>query len=91
VSISLSNEPLLYVDGRRVTAQGAPSSLRRPIIRSLNDIEPDDIESIENREGTRRGDHYGRRPRASFQIITNGPAGSGKFSQTLDRRLQLDR
>src|SRR5258708_4094070 len=46
-SISLSNEPLLYVDGVRVTAQGAPQWFTGgQSYDRVNDTEPDHIESI---------------------------------------------
>ncbi|HYU30371.1 MAG TPA: SusC/RagA family TonB-linked outer membrane protein [Gemmatimonadales bacterium] len=85
-SISLSNEPLLYVDGVRVTAQGAPQWFTGgQSYDRLNDIEPDDIESIEIVKGPAAATLYGADASAGvIQIITKrGRPGSGKFTQSL--------
>jgi len=85
-SISLSNEPLLYVDGVRVTAQGAPQFFTGgQSYDRLNDINPDDIESIEIVKGPAAATMYGADASAGvIQIITKrGRPGSGKFSQTV--------
>jgi TonB-dependent starch-binding outer membrane protein SusC len=85
-SISLSNEPLLYIDGVRVTSQGnnywftGGQSYER-----LNDLEPEDIESMEIVKGPAAATLYGADATAGvIQIITKrGRAGSGKFTQTV--------
>ena len=85
-SISLSNEPLLYVDGVRVTAQGAPQWFTGgQSYDRLNDIEPDDIESIELVKGPAAATLYGADASAGvIQVITKrGRPGSGKFTQSL--------
>jgi len=85
-SISLSNEPLLYVDGVRVTAQGAPQFFTGgQSYDRLNDIEPDDIESIELVKGPAAATLYGADASAGvIQVITKrGRPGSGKFSQSV--------
>ncbi len=85
-SISLSNEPLLYVDGVRVTAQGAPQWFTGgQSYDRLNDIEPDDIESIELVKGPAAATLYGADASAGvIQVITKrGRPGAGKFSQSL--------
>src|SRR2546427_9529331 len=85
-SISLSNEPLLYVDGVRVTAQGAPQWFTGgQSYDRLNDIEPDDIESIEIVKGPAAATLYGADASAGvIQIITKrGRPGTGKFTQSL--------
>jgi TonB-linked SusC/RagA family outer membrane protein len=85
-SISLSNEPLLYVDGVRVTAQGAPQFFTGgQSYDRLNDIEPDDIESIELVKGPAAATLYGADASSGvIQVITKrGRPGSGKFSQSV--------
>ncbi len=85
-SISLSNEPLLYVDGVRVTAQGAPQWFTGgQSYDRLNDIEPDDIESMEIVKGPAAATLYGADAAAGvIQVITKrGRPGSGKFTQSL--------
>jgi len=85
-SISLSNEPLLYIDGIRVASQGANywftggQSYER-----LNDLDPDDIESMEIVKGPAAATLYGADATAGvIQIMTKrGRAGSGKFTQTV--------
>ena len=56
-SVSLSNQPLVDVDGVRIRSDGYPKNLPRngntPTVRSgdvpspLNDIDPDDVERVE--------------------------------------------
>lgn len=62
-SFSLSNEPLLYVDGVRVdNAQGtghAVQAFGSGVISRLNDFNPDDIESIEIIKGPAAATLYG--------------------------------
>jgi TonB-linked SusC/RagA family outer membrane protein len=84
-SISLSNEPLLIIDGVRADSRntqiygtGGQQGSR------LNDINPDDIESIEIVKGPAAATLYGADASAGvIQIRTKrGQAGSG-FTQTL--------
>jgi TonB-linked SusC/RagA family outer membrane protein len=85
-SISLSNEPLLYVDGVRVTAQGAPQFFTGgQSYDRLNDIEPDDIESIEIVKGPAAATLYGADASAGvIQVITKrGRPGASKFTQSV--------
>lgn len=85
-SISLSNEPLLYIDGIRVTSQGnnywftGGQSYER-----LNDLSPDDIESMEIVKGPAAATLYGADATAGvIQIMTKrGRAGSGRFTQSV--------
>ncbi|HUE76299.1 MAG TPA: SusC/RagA family TonB-linked outer membrane protein [Longimicrobiales bacterium] len=62
-SFSLSNEPLLYVDGVRVdNAQAtghAVQAFGSGVISRINDFNPDDIESIEIIKGPAAGTLYG--------------------------------
>ncbi|MHB1071407.1 MAG: SusC/RagA family TonB-linked outer membrane protein [Gemmatimonadaceae bacterium] len=85
-SISLSNEPLVFIDGVRadsraqmVTFTGGQANSR------LFDINPEDIESIEVVKGPAAATLYGADASAGvIQIITKkGRAGANRFSQTL--------
>ncbi len=84
-SVSLSNEPLVFIDGvraddrnRQIYGVGGQQSSR------LNDIRPEDIESIEIVKGPAAATLYGADASAGvIQIITKrGQAGSG-FHQTI--------
>ena len=88
-SISLSNEPLLYIDGVRVVSGGAPQWFTGgQAYERLNDLEPEDIESMEIVKGPAAATLYGADATAGvIQVITKrGRPGSGKFTQnvTLD-------
>jgi len=82
-SISLSNEPLIYVDGIRVdsrqitVASGAVTS-------ALNNINPDDIESIEIVKGPAAATLYGADASAGvIQIITKKGRPTGDFTHRM--------
>jgi TonB-linked SusC/RagA family outer membrane protein len=85
-SISLSNEPLLYVDGVRVNnapATGfANQDFGSPSISRMNDINPDDIESIEIIKGPAAATLYGTEAsNGVIQIITKkGTTGAPRWS-----------
>jgi len=85
-SISLSNEPLLYVDGIRV-ASGASASFFTggQAYDRINEIDPEDIESIEMVKGPAAATLYGADASTGvIQIITKrGRVGAGRFSQNL--------
>ncbi|HXM38747.1 MAG TPA: SusC/RagA family TonB-linked outer membrane protein [Gemmatimonadales bacterium] len=84
-SISLSNEPLLYVDGIRVVSGGAPQFFTGgQAYERLSDIDPQDIESIELVKGPAAATLYGADASAGvIQIITKrGRPGAGHFSQS---------
>ncbi len=85
-SISLSNEPLLYVDGIRV-ASGASASFFTggQAYDRLNEIDPEDIESIEMVKGPAAATLYGADASTGvIQIITKrGRVGAGRFNQNV--------
>jgi len=95
-SISLSNEPLLYIDGIRVTTGGgATFGVGGQLYERLNDLDPSDIESIELVKGPAAATLYGADASTGvIQVITKrGRPGAGtRFSQsvTLDYN-SLDR
>ena len=85
-SISLSNEPLVYIDGIRVTSAGNPQWFTGgQSYERLNDLEPGDIESMEIVKGPAAATLYGADATAGvIQIITKrGRAGSGRFTQSV--------
>ena len=92
-SISLSNQPLVFIDGVRmdggfralmnVSGSGAASSGQAPSV--LNDLNPADIETIEVVKGPAAATLYGADASAGvIQIITKkGRIGSRSFTQDL--------
>jgi TonB-linked SusC/RagA family outer membrane protein len=85
-SISLSNEPLLYIDGVRVhSGGGAAFFTGGQAYERMHDIDPDDIESIEVVKGPAAATLYGADASTGvIQIITKrGRVGADRFSQTI--------
>ncbi|HUQ98470.1 MAG TPA: SusC/RagA family TonB-linked outer membrane protein [Gemmatimonadaceae bacterium] len=82
-SISLSNEPLVYIDGIRVdTKQTAVAA--GAVINPLNDIDPNEIESIEIVKGPAAATLYGADASAGvIQIITKRGSAGAAFRKTL--------
>jgi len=85
-SISLSDQPLIYIDGIRVAndVSTGPQTqfFSSSVITRLNDIDPDDIESIEIVKGPAAATLYGTEANNGvIQIITKrGKAGRAVFS-----------
>ncbi|CAN5842463.1 SusC/RagA family TonB-linked outer membrane protein [soil metagenome] len=85
-SLSLSQEPLLYVDGVRVNnAQGTgpvTQGFGSSVISRMNDFNPDDIESIEIIKGPAAATLYGTEAaNGVIQIITKrGNVGAPRFT-----------
>jgi TonB-linked SusC/RagA family outer membrane protein len=85
-SLSLSNEPLVYVDGIRVNSQAATGPVNQGFsgnaISRLNDINPDDIESVEVIRGPAAATLYGTEASGGvIQIITKkGSRGAPRWS-----------
>lgn len=88
-SISLSNTPLLYVDGVRVeNAQNAGpvnQAFGSSVISRINDFNPDDIESIEIIKGPAAATLYGTEAaNGVIQIITKkGVQGTPQWNLTV--------
>ena len=92
-SISLSNQPLVFIDGVRVdggfralmnvSGSGSASSGQAPSV--LNDLNTDDIETIEVVRGPAAATLYGADASAGvIQVITKkGRVGSRSFTQDL--------
>ena len=88
-SLSLSNEPLIYIDGVRANNQAAVGSFafngqEKPS--RMNDLNPEDIESIEVLKGPSAATIYGTEAsNGVIQIITKrGRAGRPTFESHLD-------
>jgi TonB-linked SusC/RagA family outer membrane protein len=87
-SFSLTDQPLIYVDGVRIAndVSTGPTSqfFGSAVISRLNDIDPDDIESIEVVKGPAAATLYGTEANNGvIQIITKqGRPGRATFSLT---------
>jgi TonB-linked SusC/RagA family outer membrane protein len=85
-SISLSNEPLVYIDGVRL-ADGAAAQwfTGGQSYERLNDLDPEDIESIELVKGPAAATLYGADASTGvIQVITKrGRPGAGRFAQSV--------
>lgn len=85
-SLSLSNEPLIYIDGVRVNSQVATGPTNQAFgstsISRINDINPDDIESIEVIKGPAAATLYGTEAsNGVIQIITKkGVMGRSRWT-----------
>lgn len=84
-SISLSNQPLIFIDGIRVDESQNTPGVGGQRTDRLNDINPDDIESIEVVKGPAAATLYGADASSGvIQIITKkGKLGSNTFQQSL--------
>ncbi|MFN5598043.1 MAG: SusC/RagA family TonB-linked outer membrane protein [Gemmatimonas sp.] len=84
-SINLSNQPLLFIDGVRVNEGLIASGQSGQQFDRLNDINPEESESIEVVKGPAAATLYGADASAGvIQIITKkGRAGANSFQQTL--------
>lgn len=84
-SINLSNQPLIFIDGVRIV-EGQPGlGVGGQSADRLNNINPDDIESIEVVKGPAAATLYGADASAGvIQIITkSGRSGTPRFQQRL--------
>ncbi len=84
-SINLSNQPLLFIDGVRINEGQIASGQSGQVYDRMNDINPEEIESIEVVKGPAAATLYGADASAGvIQIITKkGRAGSNSFQQNL--------
>ncbi len=84
-SISLSNEPLVFIDGIRMDS-GNPQiyDVSGQSVSRMNDLAPEDIESIEVVKGPAAATLYGADASAGvINIITKRGRASGGFTQTI--------
>ena len=81
-SLSLSNEPLIYVDGVQVSNAKGGFSLGGQDYSRLNDIDPEQIESVEVLKGPAAAAIYGSSAANGVVLLTTkkGRAGSGKVT-----------
>jgi TonB-dependent starch-binding outer membrane protein SusC len=84
-SINLSNQPLLFVDGVRILEGHLRGEVQGQAYDRMNDLSPDEIESIEIVKGPAAATLYGADASAGvIQIITKkGRPGANRFVQTL--------
>lgn len=84
-SINLSNQPLLFIDGVRINEGIIASGQSGQMFDRMNDISPDEIESIEVVKGPAAATLYGADASAGvIQIITKkGRPGANKFTQSV--------
>ncbi len=84
-SINLSNQPLLFIDGVRINEGQIGSGQSGQAFDRMNDLNPEEIESIEVVKGPAAATLYGADASAGvIQIITKkGRAGSNSFQQSL--------
>ncbi|MEP6492467.1 MAG: SusC/RagA family TonB-linked outer membrane protein [bacterium] len=86
-SISLSNNPLVFIDGVRTVSgsRGTPGGVGGQTLNALDDLNPDDIESIEIVKGPAAATLYGADASAGvIQVLTKkGKTGVHRFSQRL--------
>ncbi len=84
-SINLSNQPLIFIDGIRINEGFTASGQSGQQYDRLNDLSPEEIESIEVVKGPAAATLYGADASAGvIQIITKkGRAGSNSFVQNL--------
>ena len=84
-SINLSNEPLIFVDGVKFQRQNMTPGVGGQTTDILNNLNPDEIESVEVVKGPAAATLYGADASAGvIQIITKkGRAGTNAFTQTL--------
>ncbi|MQA90835.1 MAG: TonB-dependent receptor plug domain-containing protein, partial [Gemmatimonas sp.] len=89
-SMELGSQPLIYVDGIRVdnsTSKGPNLSLRGSMSSALDEINPDDIATIEVIKGPAAATLYGTEASAGVvQIITKkGQTGAPQFNLTVNQ------
>ncbi|MGQ0645971.1 MAG: SusC/RagA family TonB-linked outer membrane protein [Gemmatimonadaceae bacterium] len=83
-SINLSNQPLLFVDGVRINEGFLNGNVSGQAYDRMNDLNPDEIESIEVVKGPAAATLYGADASAGvIQIITKkGRPGANRFIQS---------
>jgi TonB-dependent SusC/RagA subfamily outer membrane receptor len=94
ISVAMTNQPLLYVDGVRVRSEGYPQNSPSGVSNRganvnpspLNDINPSDIERIEIIKGAAATTLYGTEAAAGvIQIFTkSGSSGRGRWTAQVD-------
>lgn len=101
-SLSMGNQPLIYIDGVRIRSDGAPRN-NPPVgfdgrgsdafVTPLNEMNPDDIERIEIIKGPAATTLYGTEAAAGvIQIFTKrGAEGAARWTLQVDQGLNSSR
>lgn len=93
-SVSLSNEPLYYVDGVRIDADpnGYAYDIGGQSTSRINDLNPDDIENIEIVKGPSAATLYGIQAANGVVLITTkrGAAGKPKWNAFIEQGVVTD-
>lgn len=90
-SITRSSQPLVYIDGVRISAEaGVPTTLGQRSRGRLNDLNPAEIESVEIIKGPAASTLYGSEAsNGVIQIITKqGRTGSPTFTASVSQGVQ---
>jgi TonB-linked SusC/RagA family outer membrane protein len=86
-SVSLSNDPLVYIDGIRVASDAAPGIFwGGGRVSKLNDLNPEEIESIEVVKGPSAATLYGTQAANGVIRVTTkrGRAGAAQWNSWLE-------
>jgi TonB-linked SusC/RagA family outer membrane protein len=93
-SVSLSNEPLYYVDGVRIDAEpnGYAYNIGGQSTSRINDLNPDDIENIEIVKGPSAATLYGIQAANGVVLITTrrGVAGKPRWNAFVEQGVVTD-
>lgn len=95
-SVSLSNDPLIYIDGVRVASESPSGSntsfVGGGLVSHINDLNPEEIESIEIVKGPSAATLYGTQAANGVVRITTkrGSAGAQKWNVWLESGLLKD-
>jgi TonB-linked SusC/RagA family outer membrane protein len=93
-SVSLSNEPLYYIDGVRMdaTSDGYAYDIGGQSTSRINDLNPDDIENIEIVKGPSAATLYGISAANGVVLITTrrGAAGRAKWNAFVEQGVVTD-
>ncbi|HWN17577.1 MAG TPA: SusC/RagA family TonB-linked outer membrane protein [Gemmatimonadales bacterium] len=93
-SVSLSNEPLYYIDGVRMdaTSDGYAYNIGGQSTSRINDLNPDDIENIEIVKGPSAATLYGIQAANGVVLITTrkGAAGRARWNAFVEQGVVED-
>lgn len=83
-SLSFSNRPLVYIDGARISTSTPSSGQQGQEFSRLNDLNPEDIESVEIIKGPAAATLYGTEAAAGVIRITTKSGSSGEPRYTVE-------
>lgn len=83
-SLSFSNRPLVYIDGARINTSTPSSDQQGQEFSRLNDLNPEDIESVEVIKGPAAATLYGTEAAAGVIRITTKSGSSGEPRYTIE-------